>query len=94
MVERRRQFSSWWLDRRLRSKGLAVLAPPVMVLVIIVAVALSIVATYFAASRPARSIARIPVVTALSGRPAPPKQVRRSAVPGVIVLGGAFLLLF
>ena len=38
MVERPRQFSSWWLDRRLRSKGLAVLAPPVMVLVIIVAV--------------------------------------------------------
>ena len=42
---------------------------------------LAVVAAYFAASRPARAITRIPVVTALSGRPAPPKQVRRSAMP-------------
>ncbi|MGO9191573.1 MAG: FtsX-like permease family protein, partial [Streptosporangiaceae bacterium] len=49
------------------------------------AMALAVVATYFAASRPARSITRIPVVAALSGRPAPPKQVHRSAVPGVIL---------
>ena len=49
------------------------------------AMALAVVATYFAASRPARAITRIPVVAALSGRPAPPKQVHRSAVPGVIL---------
>ncbi len=49
------------------------------------AMALAVVATYFAASRPARSITRIPVVAALSGRPAPPKQTHRSAVPGVIL---------
>ncbi len=49
------------------------------------AMALAVVATYFAASRPARSITRIPIVAALSGRPAPPKQVHRSAVPGVIL---------
>jgi putative ABC transport system permease protein len=57
------------------------------------AMALAVVATYFAASRPARSITRVPIVTALSGRPAPPKQVHRSAVPGValLVIGG-FLL--
>jgi putative ABC transport system permease protein len=47
--------------------------------------ALAVVATYFAASRPARAITRIPIVAALSGRPAPPKQVHRSAVPGVIL---------
>jgi putative ABC transport system permease protein len=50
------------------------------------AIALAVVATYFAAARPARSITRIPLVAALSGRPAPPKQVHRSALPGVVLL--------
>jgi putative ABC transport system permease protein len=31
-------------------------------------------------------------VTALSGRPAPPRQVHRSALPGLILLGGAAVL--
>ena len=53
------------------------------------AMALAVVATYLAASRPARAITRVPIVTALSGRPAPPKQVRRSAVPGVVALAAA-----
>ena len=52
------------------------------------AIALAVVATYFAAARPARAITRIPVVAALSGRPAPPKQVHRSALPGVVLLRG------
>jgi putative ABC transport system permease protein len=60
--------------------------------VIGVAMALAVVATYFAASRPARAVTRIPVVTALSGRPAPPKQIHRSALPGLILLGGAAVL--
>ena len=60
--------------------------------VIGVALALAVVATYFAASWPARSVTRIPVVTALSGRPAPPKQVHRSALPGLILLVGAAAL--
>jgi putative ABC transport system permease protein len=55
-------------------------------LVIVVAMVLAVVATFFAASRPARSITRMPIVTALSGRPAPPKRVHRSAVPGVVLL--------
>jgi putative ABC transport system permease protein len=57
------------------------------------AMALAVVATYFAASRPARSITRIPVVAALSGRPAPPKQVHRSALPGVALFVVASALL-
>jgi putative ABC transport system permease protein len=57
------------------------------------AMALAVVATFFAASRPARSVTRIAVLAALSGRPAPPKQVHRSAVPGVIALVIGFLLL-
>jgi putative ABC transport system permease protein len=60
--------------------------------VIGVAMALAVVATYLAAARPARAVTRIPIVTALSGRPAPPRQVRRSALPGLIVLGGAAVL--
>ena len=60
--------------------------------VIGVAMGLAVVATYFAASRPARAVTRIPVVTALAGRPAPPKQVHRSALPGLILLGGAAVL--
>jgi putative ABC transport system permease protein len=56
------------------------------------AIGLAILATYFAASRPARSITRIPVVTALSGRPAAPKRVHRSALPGLVLLGGAAVL--
>jgi putative ABC transport system permease protein len=57
-----------------------------------VAMGLAVVATYFAASRPARAVTRIPIVTALSGRPAPPRQVHRSALPGLILLGGAAVL--
>jgi len=57
------------------------------------AMALAVVATYLAASRPARAITRIPVVAALSGRPAPPKQVHRSALPGVVCLVIAAALL-
>jgi putative ABC transport system permease protein len=55
---------------------------------------LAVVATYAAAARPARSIARVPVVAALSGRPPAPKAVRHLAVPfglGFLVL--AFFLL-
>ena len=51
------------------------------------AMALAVLATYLAASRPARAVTRIPVVAALSGRPAPPKQVHRSALPGVVAAG-------
>ena len=60
--------------------------------VIGVALALAVIATYFAAAWPARAVTRIPVVTALAGRPAPPKQVRRSALPGLILLVGAAAL--
>ena len=57
------------------------------------AMALAVVATYFAASRPARAVTRIPIVAALSGRPAPPKQVHRSALPGVVLFVIAAALL-
>jgi putative ABC transport system permease protein len=61
--------------------------------VVVLAILLAILATFFAASRPARSVTRVPVVAALSGRPAPPRQVHRSAIPGIVFLVIAFLLL-
>jgi putative ABC transport system permease protein len=57
------------------------------------AMGLAVVATYLSARRPARAIAKVPVVAALSGRPLPPRQVRRSALPGVLFLVAAFVLL-
>jgi putative ABC transport system permease protein len=62
-------------------------------LVVAAAIALAIVATYLAAARPARSVTKVPIVAALSGRPAPPRQIRRSAVPGIAFLVIAFVLL-
>lgn len=62
--------------------------------VIGISMLLAIVATYFAASRPAKAIARTPIVAALAGRPPAPGKTRHLAVPvglGFLVL--AFLLL-
>jgi len=56
------------------------------------AMVLAVVATTFAASRPAKAISKVPVVAALSGRPAPPRQVHRSAIPGIVFLVVAFVL--
>ena len=62
--------------------------------VIVISMALAIIATYFAASRPAKNIARVPVVAALAGRPPEPRKTRHLAVPvGLCFLIGAFLLL-
>jgi putative ABC transport system permease protein len=46
--------------------------------------AFAVAASVLASSRPARAMAAVPVVTALSGRPAPPKAVHRAVLPGVI----------
>jgi putative ABC transport system permease protein len=47
----------------------------------------AITTSVLASRSPAKTIAQVPVVAALSGRPAPPKPVHRSALPGVIVFG-------
>ena len=57
------------------------------------AMGLAIVATYLAAGRPARTVATVPVHEALSGRPMPPRKIRRSVVPGVVFFVIAFVLL-
>jgi putative ABC transport system permease protein len=61
--------------------------------VVIAAMVLAVVAASLAASRPARAITKVPIVQALSGRPAPPRQIHRSALPGIVLIVLAFLLL-
>ena len=62
--------------------------------VIGIAMALAVIATYFAASRPAKAIAKTPIVAALAGRPPALKKTRHLAVPVGLGFGVvAFLLL-
>jgi len=62
--------------------------------VVWVSVVLAVLVAYAAAVRPARAIARVPVVTALSGRPPAPKATRHLAIPfGLGLLALAFFLL-
>jgi putative ABC transport system permease protein len=58
-----------------------------------IGVVFAVATSVLASSRPARAMAEVPVVAALSGRPAPPKSVHRSAVPGVIALAAGLALL-
>jgi putative ABC transport system permease protein len=62
--------------------------------VIWVSMILAVLAAYAAAARPAKAITRVPVVTALSGRPPAPKPARHLAIPfGLGFLALAFFLL-
>ena len=53
-----------------------------------IGVVFAIATSVLASRRPAKTMAAVPVVAALSGRPAPPKAVHRSARPGVVVFAG------
>jgi putative ABC transport system permease protein len=62
--------------------------------VVWISMGLAVLATYAAAARPARALARVPIVTALSGRPPAPKTTRHLAIPiGLGLLALAFFLL-
>jgi putative ABC transport system permease protein len=54
---------------------------------------LAIATSALASRRPAKTMAAVPVVTALSGRPAPPRAVHRPALPGVIVFAAGLACL-
>jgi putative ABC transport system permease protein len=57
--------------------------------VIFTSMGFAVIAAYLAAVRPARAIARLPIVTALAGRPPAPRQARRWAGPvgvGLLVI--------
>jgi putative ABC transport system permease protein len=55
--------------------------------------ALAIVTATLAARSPARTVARVPVVAALSGRPPRPRAVHRSAAAGLITLAAGLTAL-
>src|SRR5215471_598362 len=53
----------------------------------------AIATSSLASRRPAKTMAAVPVVAALSGRPAPPTAVHRSALPGLIVFAAGLACL-
>ncbi|MFI5036700.1 MAG: FtsX-like permease family protein, partial [Acidimicrobiales bacterium] len=57
------------------------------------ALALALLTPILASARPGRTVSRVPVVAALAGRPSSPKNVARTALPGVVVMIVSFLLL-
>ena len=61
--------------------------------VIIASMVLAVLAAYFAASRPARTISRVPVVAALAGPPAPKKAGRLALPVGIAFLVLSFILI-
>ena len=84
-----------WLAYRPQNEQSAHHLIPVFALpwtVIVVAMALAVVATFFAAGHPARAVTRVSVVSALAGRPAPPRQIHRSFIPGVVALVIGFVM--
>ena len=63
-------------------------------LVVGLAVGLAIVASYAAAARPARAVARVPIIAALAGRPPEPRPARRWTLPaGLACLVIGFFLI-
>ncbi len=56
-------------------------------------IAFAVATSALAAHRPAKRMAVVPVVSALSGRPAAPKAAHRSAVPGLIVFAAGLACL-
>jgi putative ABC transport system permease protein len=62
-------------------------------LVIITGMALAVITAMLAARQPARTVARVPVVAALSGHPPRAKAVHRSARKGLTTLAAGLVLL-
>ena len=76
-----------------RDTGHAVDAARVPWWALAIGIVLAIATSALASRRPAKTMAAVPVVTALSGRPAPPRAVHRSAVPGVIAFAAGLACL-
>ncbi|MHB8438167.1 MAG: FtsX-like permease family protein [Acidimicrobiales bacterium] len=57
------------------------------------AAAVAVLACYLAARRPAAAVSRMPIVSALAGRPPAPPRLHRHALPGVVAGVAAFVLL-
>ena len=88
-------FAAWiaYAPTVQRDTGHAVDAANVPWWAFAIAIVLAIATSALASRRPAKTMAAVPVVAALSGRPAPPKAVHRSALPGVIVFAAGLACL-
>ena len=88
-------FAAWiaYAPTVQRDTGHAVDAAHVPWWAFAIGIVLAIATSALASRRPAKTMAAVPVVTALSGRPAPPKAVHRSALPGVIVFAAGLACL-
>jgi putative ABC transport system permease protein len=88
-------FGAWiaYVPSLQNSAGHTINAAHLPWLEISIAMLLAVVTAIVAAGRPARSAARIPVVTALAGRPAPPKASHRRAAPGIVLLAVGTVLM-
>jgi len=88
-------FAAWAAYRPLLERGahhvVGLFALPWTV--IILAVVLAVASASIASVRPARAMTRVSTVAALAGRPAPPRPLRRSAGPGVVLVVASFFLL-
>ena len=58
------------------------------------AAGLAVLTPVLAARRPARNIARVPVIAALAGRPGTPKAVHRAVLPGLLFLAAGIACLY
>ena len=61
---------------------------------VLLAMVLAVVTSIVAARRPAKGIARLPVVAALAARPPEPRPVHRSALPGLLFLAAGLGCLY
>lgn len=89
-------LGAWWAYAPHQQQSVGHVVDPAGISWWLVAVALALapVTTTLAALRPARAVARLPVVAALSGRPSEPRISRRNATIGVGVLFGGVLVAF
>ncbi|HEV3211758.1 MAG TPA: FtsX-like permease family protein [Acidimicrobiales bacterium] len=84
----------WYAPHQQASVGHVVDPASIPWWLVITALVLAPVTATLAAWRPARALARMPVVAALSGRPNEPHASRRNAAIGAAILGGGVLLTF
>jgi putative ABC transport system permease protein len=89
-------LSAWWLYAPHQQASVGHVVDPAAIpwWLVITALLLAPVTATVAAWRPARALARMPVVAALSGRPNEPHASRRNAAIGAAILGGGVVLTF
>jgi putative ABC transport system permease protein len=89
-------LGAWWLYAPHQQGSVGHVVDPAGIAwwLVVVAMVLAPVTTTLAARRPALVISRLPVVTALSGRPTEPKISKRNAAIGASLLGGGVLVVF